>query len=125
MHITVTAKIEGLHCWPNAPEKIAFLRNLHRHIFDVAVSVETMQSDREVEFFLLKDDLYEFLDDLPPYKDHHRLKDLMSASCEMLASSIRDYLLMRGYAVRSVLVGEDGENSAEVQVEVSKAVLHG
>ena len=31
--IRVRTTFEGFHCWPSAPNEVAFLRNVHRHLF--------------------------------------------------------------------------------------------
>jgi hypothetical protein len=55
--IEVTWQFEGLHCWPSAPDEVAFLRSPHRHIFHCRARLEVFHQDREVEFILLKRNL--------------------------------------------------------------------
>ena len=109
-HIWVTFQFVGFHHWPDAPEVVSFLRALHRHVFHVKVGVRVVQSDRDVEFFILKNDVRKAVTDttLP------ELLNKPSMSCEMLAESIGSCLLSDGYNVMSVEVSEDGENGGVV-----------
>lgn len=43
-----------IHCWPEAPEEVKFLRTPHRHELHVGVTMEVVHDDRDVEFFMLK-----------------------------------------------------------------------
>jgi len=107
--IEVTAILEGLHCWPDAPEKVEFLRHPHRHQFIISVTLSVNGSDREVEFFLLKSDLQAWLSSYPGYRGHARLKDLGTRSCEHIAEEVHTYLTNIRYSVHNVKVSEDGE----------------
>lgn len=107
--IEVTWQFEGQHCWPSAPEEVAFLRNLHRHIFHCRVQLEVYHEDREVEFILLKREM------------ESRTLDWLcneSDSCEHMATRILDYLQKRyPYRRAKVWVSEDGENAAIITNE--------
>lgn len=52
--IFVTTQFEGFHEYAGAPDEVAFLRSLHRHMFHVKVTLEVYHEDREVEFIMLK-----------------------------------------------------------------------
>ena len=115
MSTSNTAKIfcsfrrPGFHCWPDAPESHAYLRDLHRHIFHVEVALEVLHDDREVEFHWL-------LDQAEARWDQWGLQ-LGHRSCEMLARELAEGLAMvRNRRVR-VVVSEDGENGASVEAE--------
>lgn len=107
--IEVTWQFEGQHCWPSAPDDVAFLRNPHRHIFHCRARLEVYHEDREVEFILLKREL-----------EARTLEWLCneSDSCEHMAIRILEYLQTR-YAYRRayVWVSEDGENAAMITNE--------
>lgn len=110
--IYVSTSFTGFHCWPQAPEQVAFLRVLHRHRFGVKVQVAVTHSDRDVEFFILQADVNEYVRNvLQP-----TLAKKQSMSCEMMAEAIIDGLTLKKYLVRSVEVNEDGENGALVEV---------
>lgn len=108
IQIKVQTRFEFEHCWPDAPDGVAFLRNLHRHEFHVCVVMEVDHDDRELEFILVKRDLDNQIEDS---------KQLWptSASCEQMAFWIGGYLLGK-YGERhiTVEVSEDGENGAIV-----------
>ena len=52
--IVVKTQYEGIHCWPEAPDEVNFLKSLHRHIFNIEVEVEVHNDDRDIEFIMLK-----------------------------------------------------------------------
>jgi 6-pyruvoyl-tetrahydropterin synthase len=108
--ITVRSQFVALHRWAAAPEPVAFLRNWHRHLFLVAVELEVKHEDRELEFFLVKGALEEFL------RREFEGKYL-EKSCEGFAEEILHYLetLYPG-RVLAVSVEEDGENGATIHV---------
>lgn len=104
-YIIVKTNFEGFHSWKDAPSEVAFLRNLHRHRFDVEVKIEVRHDDRELEFFMVKRRLDAFI------KDCIQPKNL---SCEQMAKEIVIHApQMLGRSV-SVKVFEDGDNGAEV-----------
>ena len=47
--------IIGSHCWKNAPEKYAYLRDLHRHVFVIRCKFSVTHSDREIEINDMQD----------------------------------------------------------------------
>ena len=109
VHLWVTSSFIGFHQWPEAPNVVAYLRNLHRHVFGVKVTVQVTHSDRQVEFHLLKAFMDSYISsDLLPM-----LRRSPSMSCEQLARAIGSDLLLSNYRVVSVQVDEDGECGAE------------
>jgi hypothetical protein len=108
--IFVTTSFEGIHCYPDAPDEVAFLRSPHRHIFHVKATIEVFHDDRELEFILVKRGLDKFLTGT----------DLQHRSCEMIAHNVIGYL-NSCYGVRncSVEVSEDLENGATVTQRIS------
>jgi len=110
--IWVSTSFIGFHKWVDAPEKIAYLRDLHRHKFNVKVFVDVTHDDREVEFHMLQD--YLRLCIPPQY-------DIYTSSCEDIATQIYTKLvnlgnnrLSRALSTREVVieVDEDGECGA-------------
>lgn len=95
----------GRHHWPGAPEKTAFLRNSHRHLFHFEVDIPVNHDDRDVEFFDFQNQLANAL-----YHgwraDGFGTYDFKNNSCEMLASWVLDQFP----AARRCTVSEDGEN---------------
>jgi hypothetical protein len=109
-YIWVTFQKEGIHCYPDAPEGVEFLKHPHRHIFHFKVELEVFHDDRDVEFILFKRELerlYEEIDSSTPelYLDFK--------SCEMIADDLATYI-MAHYPNRKMVitVSEDGENGA-------------
>jgi hypothetical protein len=103
MEIFITTEFVGLHKWDNAPEKVSFLRNLHRHIFKVKVWFKVNHNNRDLEFFLMKE------------KIENRLEQTLKAinyenigSCETLCENISTF----DNKITKVEVSEDGENGA-------------
>jgi len=110
LSVFVRTSFEAIHCWPDCPhEEVAYLRNPHRHVFHVEVHVSVNHDDRDVEFLTLKKVLDHFLDNTV------RGKDLGVTSCEMLCSLIYSRL-RHEYIVLKVIVSEDNENGAILEI---------
>ena len=106
-HVIVRGQYEGVHCYPEAPEAVAFLQHPHRHLFHYEVEMEVYHDDREIEFILLKRDVDAFVATHPwPVR----------VSCEQMATSIGQWLQMEHGFDRflTVAVFEDNENGAKV-----------
>ena len=116
--IKVRTNFIGIHNWPAAPEKVAFLRNLHRHIFYVTLIIPVTSDDREVEFFILQEELAKYINaKYPNVEDENQetsiIKYLGHRSCEMIAEEISSFFVSKFNAVE-VEVSEDNENSAVI-----------
>lgn len=122
--IVVRSRFQGVHSWPGCPhEEVAFLRHPHRHEFHVEVKLQVGHSDRDLEFFMVKNMLdgiilAEFLgEDL-----NTSILNLGSRSCEMIAEELIAKLTEAlGFPLQDtpliyVSVFEDGENGAVVEV---------
>jgi hypothetical protein len=103
--ITVTTTFPALHCWPDAPEDVSFLRTPHRHLFHVTVSKKVSHGDRDIEFILYKGAIEAFL------QKNWYDKNLGTASCEEMAE-----VLLALFKADTVIVSEDDENGAIVSV---------
>ena len=102
--IIVTTDKIAFHKYDNAPEKVKFLRNLHRHKFYIKVGIEVFHDDRELEFFMVQEALNNFL------KDKNQIN-----SCEMLAKDIKKWIEKTYDRTCLVEVWEDKENGARVE----------
>ena len=104
--IFITTTFEGTHRYDGAPDEVSYLRFPHRHMFGVKVTMEVFHDDREVEFILLKHAVNSFIQE-------QFCGDNAALSCEMMADTIRNYLLEK-YPHRriAVEVNEDNENGA-------------
>lgn len=110
-YIKVRTEFEGFHFYPNAgsiDNRIQFLENEHRHIFKVAVKISVTHLDRELEFFLVKWALQDFI---KAGNQNHK-------SCEMIATDILQSHLLTTYGDNrsyEIVVSEDGESDGIVE----------
>lgn len=121
--IVVKTQYEGIHCWPEAPDEVKFLRSLHRHIFNVEVEVEVHNNDRDIEFIMLKHRINHWLS---LQFDDDGVWQMGRLSCEQVAEMVIDLVrekLNDKERVISCYVDEDGENGAMV-VYNPKALKH-
>lgn len=107
--IKVRGQYDGFHKYENAPEKVAFLRNSHRHLFKWEAQIEVFHDDRELEFFLVQMDINRQI--LPFIQHTGNL-----GSCEQQAERILDGI-KNSYGDHrhiQVIVSEDGESDGIV-----------
>ena len=109
-YIKVRTEFEGFHYYTNAGSidpRIKFLENEHRHIFKVEVKISVTHLDRELEFFLVKWALQDFI----------KSGKMDNMSCEMIATRIKDHLIdLYGWErYYEVVVSEDGEADGIVE----------
>jgi hypothetical protein len=107
--VFVTTSFVGFHHWPGAPDHLSHLRDRHRHVFGVRLTIGVFHHDREVEFQELKWHLDFMLESAQEWP--------LAASCEDMAERILTWLQARHpyrpyYAVE---VNEDGENGATIE----------
>lgn len=103
--IFIKTQFEGFHKYENAPDEVSFLKNLHRHIFYVKVSIQVFHNERDLEFFIVKKAIEKFIKES---------KISMNASCEYIAEGIYNFIYNNYGNERkiSVEVSEDNENGA-------------
>ena len=103
--IYVTFDRVGFHCYPNAPDEVAYLRERHRHLFKFKVEINVEHNERDIEFHMFKS----FVEDLYP------VGECQGKSCETMASEIACHISSK-YPNRyiTVEVSEDGECGAKV-----------
>lgn len=104
--VKVRVQVPGQHHWPDAPSEVAFLRNLHRHVFTVEVELVVGHGDREVEFFMCQRALEAFL--RARWAERLPMLHFGAMSCEMIAQVVLDEFEPQP---RRVTVWEDGENA--------------
>mgnify|MGYP001392328477 CR=1 FL=1 len=113
--IVVRSQFEGFHSWPDCPyEEVAFLRNVHRHIFHVEIKIAVTHNERELEFFMVKKELNTLLAQDFEHKE-------FTLSCEAIAEIILDKLREKYPTLYSVSVFEDNENGAVYTTLLSEA----
>jgi len=109
-YIKIRTDFEGFHKYPNAGSidpRIKFLEDEHRHIFKVEVMISVTHLDRELEFFLVKWALQDFI----------KAGDQNHRSCEMIATDILQNHLIPNYGDNrqyQIVVSEDGESDGIV-----------
>jgi len=103
--IFIRTTFDGIHNWKDAPDKVYYLRKPHRHRFYVELEIEVKHSNRELEFYIVKDWLDGILKSM--------LKD---KSCEMMCEYIIRKVKEKWGSDRTVIceVSEDNENGARV-----------
>lgn len=124
--IIVRTQFEGIHCYPDAPEEVAFLRTPHRHIFHIEVEIETFHDDRELEFIMVKHEIDKFIAIGPTVEKNETLG---SQSCEIIAKRISafiksTYLIPEG-TVEPRSGWEREEDSRKVNVTVFEDLENG
>ena len=110
-YIRVRTEFEGYHYYPGAgkiDERIRFLESEHRHQFKVETKISVTHTDRELEFFLVKWALEDFI----------RSGNQNHKSCEMIAEDILENHLIPLYGSSryyEVTVSEDGESDGIIE----------
>lgn len=109
--IEIRFRFEGLHHWPDAPDEVIFLRSPHRHEFYARVRMDVLHADRELEFFMMKSRLQQFVKNWG--------YDLGSQSCEMMATKIMEFVVEKwSRSEVEVEINEDNENGAIVSSSI-------
>jgi hypothetical protein len=107
--ILIKTQFAGLHFYPEAPDAVDFLKLKHRHMFHVTLEIAVKHDDRELEFFMVKEELNKLL-------KVDTVTDLGSRSCEVIAKAVIGKMQELYGANRhiTVTVMEDDENGARV-----------
>lgn len=110
--ITCTTSFEGIHCWPEAPEEVAYLRNPHRHMFRVSATISVKHNDRDIEFIMVKHHIDQWI---RLQTNSRGVYEMGRNSCEDTADLILQWIASK-YPKRhiSVSVFEDGENGCTI-----------
>lgn len=105
------------HKYEQAPEDVKFLREIHNHNFECKVSIRVFHSDRELEFYIVRNYLETII---PSIKYEIRSYDY-KWSCEMISDFIHKKLIER-YGERSIeiKVTEDGMYGSKSIYEVEE-----
>lgn len=113
--VIVTNNFKGYHKYAEAPDDVAFLRAIHRHIFNVKTTIDVFHNERDIEFFQLQNNIERFVQNNFVNSSLY-ISGIYILSCESLAESILNHLHENypGRRVR-VEVWEDNENGAIVE----------
>lgn len=107
--VLVRTQFEGSHFWGDAPDEVAFLRDLHRHMFHVEVLMTVEHSNRAIEIIMLKRHIDRICSSLTEIIKQNGL------SCEDIAHHIAKTLISRYIPDTCIVqVLEDGENGGTV-----------
>lgn len=109
-YICVKFDFEGYHHWADAPNEVDFLRKPHRHLFKGEVKLPVTHNDRQLEFFIVKRFLQNFVADTYEF-------NLGQTSCEMMCEDVLK-AIQEKFSLRkdvSVSISEDGENGSVVE----------
>ena len=110
-NVVVKLQVEGLHNWPDAKNvfpEVAFLSDLHRHMFHITCKKRVNHDDRDVEFIMFKRDVEDYLHQL--YCEiESRCMVVDAMSCEMIARTLYEH-----FDLEYCSVFEDDENGAEI-----------
>lgn len=108
--VVVRTQFEGFHYWKDAPDEVAFLRDLHRHIFHVEVVMSVRHGDRDVEVILLK----RFIDRACSLLTEKIKRE--GLSCERIAKEIMKLIeIQYDPSGCTVAVLEDNENGGVIR----------
>lgn len=106
--VWTTAALPGFHRWPEAPDRRAYLRDRHRHLFHVTAKVLVDGgNNRPVEFHDLQDRIRAWWGPTP--------REWGALSCELIAAQLFALLREHDYSVVSVAVSEDNESGAMIE----------
>lgn len=106
--LTIRLEMPGAHFWAEAIHPVEFLKFEHRHVFHFEMKFSVTRSDRELEFFIMQNQIRL---KLMPFWDAHRgLLDFKHRSCEHIA----EFLMEEFPDALEASVIEDGENGATV-----------
>ena len=112
-----TLQFEAVHSWPDCPiEEVKYLRDPHRHTFNIKAHVIVTHNDRDIEFIELKHKIAKYLKE--KYPSDVGCPDIGATSCEMLAQE-----LIKEFDLSRCEVNEDNENGAVLTVDEAKTAL--
>lgn len=97
--------IEGFHQWTEAPEEVKFLRERHRHIFEIYCQFEVSHEEREIEIIMQQWEIEKYL-----ISKYGKPCEFGGMSCESIAREI-----LESFNAYEVKVLEDGAGGAIVR----------
>jgi hypothetical protein len=115
--IHVKTTFNGEHHWPEAPDEVSFLREVHSHVFHVEATIPVNHNDRELEYFIVK----RVIDNLITFA--HESYTTLTWSCERWAEYIGHELAKTYGRDLNVKVSEDGENGSTAYIILNDILL--
>ena len=107
--VIVDFEIEGFHHYPDAPENVDFLKNNHRHLFQIRAGFKVSKTNREKEIFTVEGEIKNYLNEAFGYPCVFE-----AMSCEDIANEILDFSQEDGCIW--VEVFEDGKGGAKAEL---------
>jgi len=105
-YIWITTQKEGYHFWESAPEEVGFLRYPHRHIFGFRVYIQVEHNDREIEFFMFKNNVDKLINNIWETYNLDKYDKADRVSCEMISDNLND-LVNQLYPQRDTIIEVD------------------
>lgn len=106
--VICTVSVEGFHCWPDAPDgELAYLRDRHRHIFEIRMEFQVQDNDREIEINQRQREIREWL--IAKYAPDNSVCEFGGLACEHIAEE-----LLLTFDAASCQVLEDGYGGAKI-----------
>jgi len=100
--LVISFEVDGLHSWPDAPDKYKEFRQIHRHLFKVICFLPTVESNdptrREVELWSLRQNVIQFLKS----EFGEEPINFKTMSCEGISDYLKEH-----WNFSSVFVGEE------------------
>ena len=107
INIVINLKVEGIHQWKECDiEEVSFLKNPHRHLFNIKIKKAVSHEDRDIEIIKMKREVLSYL-----HGKYGEVCAFGNMSCEAIALN-----LCNEFSLSYCEVLEDGENGAEVYV---------
>lgn len=107
LYVVCTLQVEGLHYWPEASGNVAYLRQLHRHVFVITLEFPVHDGNREVEIITRQNEIRHYLSDR--YGGNDGVCCFGRMSCEDIAGELLDR-----FPAASCTVLEDGYGGAKL-----------
>jgi len=113
-YVEIKTDFDAIHNWPECPfDEVSFLKHPHRHKIYIVVKIET-STDRQIEFFMLKNEVDNIIDIL---YGNEKLKELGRKSMEEISIDIIKKLKDKYNCFMEVSASEDGQVRGIVQYE--------
>ncbi|MDE7245535.1 MAG: hypothetical protein K2O18_16400 [Oscillospiraceae bacterium] len=112
-YVICAIDVEGFHRWPGAPDNLDYLRDRHRHIFQIRMEFEVSHGDREIEINERQSQVKRFLlakyASADFYQGAEGACEFGAMSCEQIAEELLDK-----FGAASCKVLEDGYGGAKI-----------
>lgn len=100
--VSCKLQVPGFHKWEDAFKEVEYLKNKHRHVFEITVYFKVNKNDREIEIINTQNKIQRYL--MVKYGCSNLIEcDFNSMSCEDIAEDI-----LKSFNAYCVTVTEDG-----------------